>query len=518
MSGQPGRGAGAVPPGVETGQRAGQSAGMRWLLLLLLLLLPLPAAADPRLEAALPEIRRGFADWMRDSRVPGLVWGIVTPEGLAHLETAGLADLETGTAVTAETAFRIASMSKAFTGLAILLLRDEGRLRLEDPVALHIPETRRWARATPDSPAITVADLLHHTAGFVTDDPWGDRQQPMAEADFSRLLAAGVPFTRGTGTAFEYSNLGYATLGRIITNASGMAYQRFVADRLLRPLGMQATTYDVTAVPRARLARGYRFEGGRWVAEPEMADGAFGAMGGLVTTATDYARWMAFLLSAWPVGEPGTGPGPRATVRAMAAAGGPPQARPRPGSQPCRMAVGYGAGLLVAEDCDLGRVLYHGGGYPGYGSHMLLLPEAGVGVFAFANRTYAGPSAPAWEAALALRRSGFASPRPQPVSPALAQAYGAVARIWQTGRIDTVPESLAINMLLDRSAELWRVELARLKGELGACDTSAPVTATGALSGQFRWACRFGRLDGQILLAPTPAPQIQALRLAIVGR
>ncbi len=490
---------------------------MRWLLLLLLLLAA-PLHADPRLEAALPGIRQGFADWMRDNRVPGLVWGIVTPEGLAHVETAGVADLEARTPVSPDTAFRIASMSKAFTGLSILMLRDEGRLRLEDPVALHIPETRGWAPATPDSPALTVADLLHHTAGFVTDDPWGDRQQPMPEAEFSRLLAAGVPATRAPGTAFEYANLGYAMLGRIVTNVSGRPYQAFVADRLFRPLGMTATGYDVTAVPRARLARGYRFEGGRWLAEPEMADGAFGAMGGVVTTARDYVKWMAFLLGAWPAGEPGSGPAARATVRAMAATGGPPQARPRPGREPCRMAAGYGAGLLVAEDCDLGKALFHGGGYPGYGSHMLLLPEAGVGLFALANRTYAGPAAPVWEAALALRRSGFASPRPLPVSPALATAYAGAARIWAEGRIDAEPDLLAMNMPMDRSAELWRSELARLRAELGQCDTSAPVVATGALSGRFQWACDFGRLDGQLLLAPTRRPQIQALRLAIAGR
>lgn len=488
------------------------------LLALVALALAMPAAADSRLEAALPEIRRSFADWMRDNRVPGLVWGIVTPAGLAHAESAGLADLASGAPVTAATAFRIASMSKAFTGLSILMLRDAGRLRLDDPVAAHIPETAGWAPATPDSPAITVGDLLHHTAGFVTDDPWGDRQQPMPEADFSRLLAAGVPMTRGTGTAFEYSNLGYAMLGRIITNRSGRPYQQQVADTLLRPLGMAATTYDVRAVPRETLAKGYRFEGGRWVPEPEMADGAFGAMGGVVTTAADYAKWMAFLLSAWPAGEEGSGPAARATVRAMATAGGPPQARPRPGSSACRMAVGYGAGLLVAEDCDLGRVLFHGGGYPGYGSHMLVLPEAGVGVFAFANRTYAGPAGPAWDAALALRRTGFANPRAIPVSPALAAAYAAAARAWAAGRIDAVPGALAMNMLLDRSAEGWRAEFQRLKSELGRCDTSAPVTATGALSGRFQWRCDFGRLDGQILLAPTPSPEIQALRLAIAGR
>ncbi|MCS6986055.1 MAG: beta-lactamase family protein [Sphingomonadaceae bacterium] len=446
---------------------------------------------------------------MRTERVPGLVWGIVNREGAVHLEAMGLADVATGRPVTIDTAFRIASMTKAFTARVVLELAAEGRLDLDDPAVRYVPELGRWA------PDVTVADLLHHTAGFVTDDPWADRQQPLPEAEFTRLLAAGVPFNRPPGTAHEYSNLGYAILGRILTNLEGRPYQDEIAQRILRPLGMDSTTFEVRAVPADRLARGYRFEDGRWVEEPMMGDGAFGAMGGLVTTARDYARWMAWLLQGLP-GDP-TRPRSADVRRRMAEGRGFVVRRPRPGrdAPSCEHALIYAGGLRAGDDCLLGRFLMHSGGYPGYGAHMVLWPEAGVGLFAFANRTYAAPVAPVWDAAGELKRRGFLNAAPLSVSPALAQAMTAVRRIWGQGRIDAEPARLAPNMPLDRSPSAWAAELARLKRELGPCEVNAPPTPTGALSGRFEWPCRFGILAGEVLLAPTPEPEIQALRLAI---
>ena len=104
-------------------------------------------------------------------------------------------------------------MSKAFTALAILKLRDEGRLSLDALAETYVPEMRGWRYPTSDSPRIRVRDLLSHVGGFVTDDPWGDRQQVLTEAEFTRMLRDGVPFTRAPDTAFEYSNFGYALLG-----------------------------------------------------------------------------------------------------------------------------------------------------------------------------------------------------------------------------------------------------------------------------------------------------------------
>ena len=197
-----------------------------------------PAAAQS-IEASLPEIRKGFQDWMLDNRVPGLVWGVVKDGKLVAVEGMGVQDLEARRPVTADSAFRIASMSKAFTAYGVLRLEAEGKLSLSDPAAKHVPEMSAWATG------ITVGDLMHHTAGFVTDDPWGDRQQVRTPAEFTAMLKAGVPFSTAPGSAYEYSNFGYATLGRTISNVSGKPYQRWVGENIFRPLGMASTTYDV---------------------------------------------------------------------------------------------------------------------------------------------------------------------------------------------------------------------------------------------------------------------------------
>lgn len=467
-----------------------------------------PAMAQTGLEAALPEIRKGFADWMLDNRVPGLVWGVVKDGKLVAVEGMGVQDLEARRPVTPDTAFRIASMSKAFTAYGILGLQAQGKLTLSDPASKHVPEMSPWATG------ITVGDLMHHTAGFVTDDPWGDRQQVSTAQEFTAMLKAGVPFQSAPGSAYEYSNFGYATLGRILTNIAGKPYQQHIGETLFTQLGMAATTYDVFSVPDARLSRGYRWENGRWSAEPVMRDGEFGAMGGIVTTANDYAKWVAHLLSGWPAQAKAGGNG--AVIRAMRTGGGIPHTRPRPGKDApdCRMIFIYAAGLVSGTDCLLGPVLFHSGGYPGYGSHMLLLPETGVGLFAFSNRTYAAPIPAVWDAAGILLRAGQLARHPVPVSPALAKAYTETRRMWAEGRIDTNPAMLAENMLMDRSAANWSAEFQRLKAESGTCETTAPIVPTGALSGNFQWRCRLGRITGRLLLAPTNTVQIQALNLA----
>lgn len=463
-----------------------------------------PAAAEAADFAALDA---DFAKWMAEAHVPGLVWGIVKDGKLVHVRAMGVQDVQTGKAVTADTAFRIASMTKAFTGYSILKLRDEGKLRLDDPVSKYVPETAAWAGG------ITIGDLLHHTAGFVTDDPWGDRQQPLPEADFTNMLKKGVPFSTATGTRYEYSNFGFALLGRIVTNASKQDYAERVNATVLKPLGMESTRYEVRDVPAEKLAMGYRWENDAWSPEPVMPHGAFGAMGGLVTTGNDYAKWIGFLLSAWPAqnGEPAS----HKTIRAMQYGGGMLHARRRPGKEGdnCRLSAIYGAGLVAANDCVLGNVLFHGGGFPGYGSHMLLMPEAGVGVFALSNRTYAGPTAPVWDAATALSRSGYFTTRPTTISPALDTAYAAARRIWKSGGPESEKPYLAMNFTMDRSDANWRKYLAGLSGQLGACDDSPAITATGNLSGRFSWTCAKGKLEGTILLAPTQSPQIQSLTL-----
>jgi serine-type D-Ala-D-Ala carboxypeptidase/endopeptidase len=486
-----------------------------WLAMLATIVFVTPAHAQD--AALLAEVDRTMEHYRLDAHVPGMVWGVVRDGRLVHVKGAGVQDIDMKRPVTADSLFRIASMTKAFTALSILKLRDEGKLALDAPVETYVPELRGWKYPTDDSPKIRVRDLLTHTAGLVTDDPWGDRQTPMPEEDFTRLLREGVPFTRPPGTAMEYSNLGYALLGRIVANVSGQPYKDAVERLLLGPLGMTSTGYDVAAAPAERRALGYRWEDQAWKIEPTMAHGAFGAMGGLQTSANDYARWVGFLLAAWPARDGAdAGPVRRSSVRELAQGANFPSVRQRPGSsgaEACREAATYGMGFFAASDCDLGLTLSHGGGYPGYGSHVLLLPDYGVGIFALANRTYAGPRSPVWDAAVTLMRAGRLTPRQPAPSSALAAAYAAVGRMFASGSVASAGDVLAMNFLMDRDAGHRARDLSELKAEVGTCDTAAPIVPTGALAGDFTWRCERGRVKGQVLLAPTPMPRIQSLTL-----
>jgi len=460
-----------------------------------------------------------FENFALDAHLPGLVWGVVADGRLVHVGTFGVQDTESRRPVTADSLFRIASMTKAFTALTVLSLRDSGLVRLDAPAEDYVPELRGWKGPTEDSPRIRVRDLLNHVAGFVTDDPWGDRQTPLPEADFTRLLADGVPFTRAPETQYEYSNLGYALLGRLITNVSKRPYAETIKRTLLDPLDMTASGFDAAAAPRERRALGYRWEDEAWRPEPLLGPGAFGAMGGVQTSARDYAKWLAFLLSAWPPRDGAdSGPVRRATVRELALGSNFANLRVRPGRNgrdACRQAVTYGMGMRVITDCDLGFALEHSGGYPGYGSNVLLLPDRGVALFAFANRTYAGPSSAVWDAAIALDAAGVL-PRKRPLvaASALVNAYRAAATIYAAGDLAPAEGALAMNFLLDRSAEGWKRDLARLRAEVGSCDTGSAVIPTGALTGEFTWRCERGRLRGSLELAPTRPPRIQQLKLA----
>ncbi|HEV2567769.1 serine hydrolase domain-containing protein [Sphingomonas sp.] len=485
---------------------------------LALALLSAPAQAAT-IEEMIPTLDRIMGDYQQTAPQPGMVYGIVKDGRLVHVRGFGVQDPATRTPVSADSLFRIASMSKAFTAMAILKLRDEGKLRLDDPAERYVPEMKAWRYPTTDSPRITVRDLITHTAGFVEDNPWGDRQQPMPEAEFTSVLRQGVPWSRGPGLAMEYSNFGYATLGRIVRNVSGKSYQAFITRSLFHPLGMASTTFDIFKSPAERRTIGYRWQDGAWVREPDMADGSFGAMGGVETSANDYAKWVAFILSAWPARDGAdNGPVKRATVREIVEGANMPQGVMRNasfGGAPCRQAVTYGMGWRVIDDCDLGRVVTHSGGYPGYGSIVYLLPDKGVGIFAFSNRTYSAPSAGAWRALMALNAAEALPGRPAPVSAGLAQAYQQARSIWQRGDVTGAP--LANNFLLDRDADRWKAEIARVKREVGTCVASEEIEPISAMEGFFTWICETGRIRGRVQRAPTPQVTIQALSYAVAA-
>lgn len=484
---------------------------------------PLPALAQSSDPASFdPEITTILKNWMAENHIPGMVFGVVKDGRLAYVKTEGVQDLVQKRPVTPDTLFRIASMTKAFTALSILKLRDEGKLALDDPADRYVPELRGWTYPTTDSPRITIRDLLTHSAGFVTDDPWGDRQQVLSQTAFTALLRAGVPFTRAPEMRHEYANLGYAILGRVIANITKAPYRSFVEQRLLTPLGMTASGFDVLAHPKDKRAIGYRWENDAWAEEPTMKDGAFNAMGGLETSATDYAKWLSFITSAWPPrdGED-TGPAKRATVRQIMRGANNANVFHRyatGGDKQCPGALAYGMGWRVITDCDYGTVLAHGGGYPGYGSHVMVLPEYGAALFALTNRTYSGPSQPVWDIAALLTAKGVLVKRVEPVSADLASFYTAAQTVWTSGTIDALQGRVAMNFPMDRTAVNWAKVLAETKAKSGMCETSAPIAADGALSGTFTWKCEKGSIEGTVLLAPTKPITLQSLGYAFEGK
>jgi CubicO group peptidase (beta-lactamase class C family) len=482
--------------------------------------LPSPLFTDParraRLEAAFPEIEDVFRNFQQQRGIPGLVFGVVVDGDLAYVKGFGVRERKSQDPVTPETAFRIASMTKSFTALAILKLRDEGKLSLDDPASKWIPELGKLKFPTRDSPPIRIRNLLTHGAGFPEDNPWGDRQLAATDEQLTRWLREGLPFSTAPDTAYEYSNYGFALLGRIVSKASGVPYSEYLAKNILAPLGMRSSKLDPAAVTEASRAMGYRKDGGDYTEEPSLADGSFGPMGGLVTTARDLGRYVAYQLSAFPPrDEEERGPVRRSSQREMQRMwrfGNLSAGRSSPDSQMRVAATGYGYGLGVARDCRFTHTVQHGGGLPGFGSYMMWLPDYGVGVFAMTNLTYES-AAPAVSTAFdLLKKTGALQPRQLPPSPVLVSMRDGVVRLWKAWNDEEAARLVSDNFFLDKSAENRRKEIATIQGDVGACNRIGDIEPENLLRGKFRMTCEHGAVEVAFTLAPTMPPKVQALR------
>jgi CubicO group peptidase (beta-lactamase class C family) len=320
---------------------------------------------------------------------PSLAFGVVRDGELVHWGGFGQLFIG-GPEPDADTVFRISSMTKSFTAAAIMVLRDDGLLTLDDLAEKYVPEMRGWPSVTANSARVTVRHLLTMTAGFPADDPWADRQQGLPLEEFSALLSGGVSFAWAPDTAFEYASIGYAILGRIITAISGLAYQEFIRQRLLNPLGMTRTGFEASEFAAGNLALGYGHAPDGWAELPMEPCGAFAPMGGVFSSVRDMARWIAGFLEVFPpsddvVFHPLSG----ASRRQMQL----PQAyfASWPGFPAGGFPMFYGFGLFVDQDPVLGPIVHHPGGYPGFGSQMRWHPASGTGIVAVANSTYATP-------------------------------------------------------------------------------------------------------------------------------
>ena len=465
---------------------------------------------------------------------PGLAYWIVVGGELVH--AAGLGERYLGgSPPDAGTVFRIASMTKSFTASAILALRDEGALNLDDLAETYVPELRDWPPAAPDAARISIRHLLTMTAGFPTDDPWGDRQQGLPLDAFAAFLARGVRFNWAPGTRFEYSNLGFAILGRVITAVTGAPYPDYVRDQLLGPLGMTSTGYEAGEFGEHDLARGYRRSPGGWLELPFEPCGAFAPMGGIFSCVADLSRWVTGFAAAFPPGDAAAGgrhPVLRASRREMQL----PQvvtgwaAEPSfPGDGAATPPAAYGFGLFVSEHPVLGRIVSHSGGYPGFGSNMCWHPATGTGVIALGNSTYS-PMAPlaarVLEAVLrqdpppscgydvALAPVGVRGPAPWPETLAARDAVAGLLRSWDDAEAERL---FSPNVAQDVPFAERQRRIAVVRERIGPFRDDAERGPEFDTPAHCRWwlAGEHGTVQVQIQLTPERPPRVQSLTLAV---
>jgi CubicO group peptidase (beta-lactamase class C family) len=449
---------------------------------------------------------------------PGVAYGLVRDGELVHASGVGEVVVGSGRVPTADDVFRIASMTKSFTAATVLLLRDRGALRLDDPLSAYLPWTV-GLRPADGGPPITVRDLLTMTAGFPTDDPWGDRHESLATADFDALVGRGISFARAPRTGYEYSNLGYALLGRVLAVASGTDYRDLVHHELIDPFGMTATRYNAREVPADRLVQGYAPVDAGLVPEPVAGPGAFSPMGGIHSTVRDLARWVAGFQRSWR-GEVAH-PLSRWTLREMQE----PHAYvgtavvPASDDVPERVvSTSYGFGLVVEDDLRLGRFVAHSGGYPGFGSHMRWHPDSGWGVVVLGNRTYMNArrvAGPLLSSIVERHRAEHPADAAASLWPRTRAAMDVVESLLETWDESLADVWLAPNVDLDRPRAERRSAVVDVRSRIGPFSRSARAVQSSSPA-HVRWWLdgAHGSAWAEVLLSPDREPLIQSFAVS----
>lgn len=261
-------------------------------------------ADDRNVRSALGLLSAWIESQMAYSGLPGLSIGILHDQDLVWAAGFGRAGLEPARAATPDTLYRIASITKLFTATAILQLRDAGKLRLDDPLATHLPWFR-IGRAHADAPETTIRHLLTHTAGLPREAGWPywtDGEFPTSLQIRERLAdqQAALP----TETEWKYSNLGLALAGEVVAAVSGRPYAEYIADQILEPLGMRRTWVTTPPADDPDLATGYsrRLPTGGRSAAPFTDVRGITAAASMTTCVRDLARFASLQFRDGPAG------------------------------------------------------------------------------------------------------------------------------------------------------------------------------------------------------------------------
>ncbi len=445
--------------------------------------------------------------------VPGVAYGVLVDGQLIHTRGIGTTTIERDTAPTPDTIFRIASMTKSFTAAVVLQLRDEGLLRLDDHVASHVPQLQT-------GPPITLRNLLTMSAGFPSDDPWGDRQQDLDLGLFAEFLKGGQSFAWMTGTQFEYSNLGYGVLGRVITNVTGQEYRAAVRSRLLLPMGMTSTAYDADDLPAERLAIGYERRDDAFIEEPFVGYGALASMGGLFSSVRDLTTWVDGFARAFGAREQDVDHplslASRLEMQQAQRAIEPELRWTSIDSLPTAIVTGYGLGLFVRTDFELGKVVAHSGGYPGFGSHMRWHPASGIGVVVLGNRTYF-PAADIGEQMLRALVRGHAPSVRRLAAPSTETARNAIELLVASWDDELAAATFSMNVDMDEPMDRRRVAIDRLREKHGTLRRSDEPSRSDSPFHLAWWLeGDRGRVHAEITMDPQPTPKVQYLELTSV--
>ncbi len=282
---------------------------MSALLVAMLVMVSARAAESP--------VRAALQPYVASNWLAGAVTVVVGKEGIVSHDAVGYADVAAGKAMREDALFWIASMTKPFTGVAFMMLADEGKVSLDDPVSMYIPQmSNLWVVVKKENDTlllrrqarpITLRHLLSHTSGLPFLTPMLNDDLASQPLDQQVLSFTMNPLEFQPGEGYRYSNEGIDTVGRVIEIASGMPYETFVRRRILEPLGMGDTTFFPTKRQLKRLAKSYGPDDGktglREVAIPYMRPpfdrpGRYPEPGGgLFSTGADLARFCQMLLN-----------------------------------------------------------------------------------------------------------------------------------------------------------------------------------------------------------------------------
>lgn len=472
-----------------------------------------------RIRATAPAVEQLFRNHAANNQLPGLAYGVVAGGELVLSGSFGYSNIEEKIPTDAKTMFRIASMSKSFTALAILQLRDSGKLNLDEPAETYLPEMKDIVYLTTDAPRITIRHLLTHSSGFPEDNPWGDRQLSDTDQELMHLIENGVSFSNVPGINYEYSNLGFALLGQIVQRVSGMPFTRYMSEHVFKPLGMNSTVWEFEDAPAERLALGYGWRNGEWFDEPLLHHGSFGAMGGLITSIEDFSIYAALHLAAWPSrSDAESGPLKRSSLREMHQpwkfAGLNTDSADASG-RACPTASAYAYGLGWRRDCNDRTYVRHSGGLPGFGSNWTLMPNYDLAVISFDNLTYASTDAVNMTVLDTIITSAALEPREIPVSNILEQRRNELMKILPDFENAESAGIFAENFFLDTPLTVWQEKAQAVLGEAGDITAVGSIQAENQLRGTFVIEGKIHNLQVFFTLTPEKIPLIQELQISV---